>query len=44
MAILFESNTNTPTEFIYEGETITNFGQVLITDEQLEVPDEAPSL
>lgn len=28
--ILFESNTDKPEEFIFNGETITNFGNVVI--------------
>jgi len=32
MAILFESNTDEPTEFQFNGETITNFGDVKIVD------------
>jgi hypothetical protein len=30
MAILFESNTDEPTEFEFNGETIVNFGDVKI--------------
>jgi hypothetical protein len=44
MTILFESNTETPTEFVYEEETIVNFGDVLISDHQPGMPDEAPAL
>jgi hypothetical protein len=40
--ILFESNTEVPTEFEYNGETIINFGDVKIIEGNLF--DEAPSL
>ncbi len=30
MAILFESNTDEPTEFDFNGQTIVNFGDVKI--------------
>lgn len=32
MAILFESVSEKPTEYEYNGETITNFGVVVIAD------------
>jgi hypothetical protein len=40
--ILFESNTNEPTEFEFDGETIVNFGIVQIIEGNLF--DEATSL
>jgi hypothetical protein len=33
--ILFESNTDKPTEFEYNGETIVNFGNVQIIEGNL---------
>jgi hypothetical protein len=32
MAILFESNSENPEEFNFDGEVITNFGRVIISE------------